>query len=151
MRAAACVVALSLCAAMAQQTSGPPAKKPGAPQAPAQMKTRVFRGALIDATCLAPTVFGQPAPTQGTAEAATAQGSANRLMGDCALSPGSNMLGMKLDDGRMVRFDIVGNQRALDQLKINRRWRRNLAAGRTIHATVVGVISGDRLIVTLIH
>jgi hypothetical protein len=58
---------------------------------------------------------------------------------------------MKLDDGRMVRFDLVGNQRAQDELKANRRWRRAGAAGRPIRATVVGVLDGDRLIVTLIH
>ena len=45
---------------------------------------------LIDGSCLAPTASGQPAPTQGTAEAAAAQGSANRLMG-----------------GRTVRFDLT--------------------------------------------
>jgi hypothetical protein len=150
MRAALCIAALSLGAAMAQQAAAP-AKKPAAPQAPAQMKTMVFKGVLIDASCLAPTESGQPAPTQGTAEAAAAQGSANRLMGECALSSESTVLGMKLADGRMLRFDLVGNQRALDQLKVSRQWKRNLAAGRTIHATVIGAISRDRLIVTLIH
>jgi hypothetical protein len=147
---AACIVALSLGAAIAQQTAAP-AKRPAEPQAPAQMKTAVFKGVLIDASCMAPTESGQPAPTQGTAEAAAAQGSANRLMGECALSSESSVLGMKLDDGRLLRFDLVGNQRALDQLKVNRQWKRNLAAGRTIHATVIGAVSGERLIVTMIH
>jgi len=150
MRAAACTVALSLAAATAQQTAAPP-RNPAVSHAPAQMKTMVFKGVLIDASCIAPTSSGQPDPTQGTAEAAAARGSANRLMGDCALSSASTVLGMKLDDGRLLRFDLVGNQRALDQLKINRQWKRNLAAGRTIHATVIGAISRDRLIVTLIH
>lgn len=150
MRAVVCIAVLSLGAAVAQQTAAP-TKKPAAPQSPAQLKTTVFKGVLIDASCMAPTESGQPAPTQGTAEAAAAQGSANRLMGECALSLESTALGMKLDNGRLLRFDLVGNQRALDQLKINRQWRRNLAAGRTIHATVIGAVSGDRLIVTLIH
>jgi hypothetical protein len=132
--------------AMAQVAKPPSAAKPGAP-----VKTMVYKGVLIDASCLAPTATGQPAPTQGTAEAAAAQGSANRMMGDCALSSGSTQMGMKLDDGRTLRFDLVGNQRALDELKVNRRWRSGLSAGKEIRATVIGVIDGDRLIVTLIH
>jgi hypothetical protein len=72
-------------------------------------------------------------------------------MGDCAVSSGSLQLGMKLDNGRTVTFDLVGNLRAQDELKNNRQWKRSLAAGRTIHATVIGVLQGDRLIVTLIH
>ena len=150
MRAGACILALSMGMAMAQQAS-PPAPKKAAGGAPAPTKTMVYRGLLIDASCMAPTASGQPAPTQGTAEAAAAQGSANRLMGDCAPSSSSTQLGMKLDDGRTVQFDLVGNRRAQDELKANRRWRRNLAARRPIRATVVGVLKGDRLIVTLIH
>jgi hypothetical protein len=151
MKVGAYILALSICVATAQETTPPPSKKPAAPGAPAQTKTMVYKGVLIDASCMAPTVTGQPAPTQGTAEAAAAQGSANRLMGDCALSSGSTQLGIKLDDGRTVQFDLVGNERAQNELKANRRWRKNLAARRPIRATVVGVLNGDRLVVTLIH
>jgi hypothetical protein len=151
MKAGVCFLALSMGIAMGQQAGSQPTKESAAPGAPARMKTMVYKGVLIDASCLAPTASGQPAPTQGTAEAAAAQGSANRLMGDCALSPGTTLLGMKLDDGPMVRFDMVGNQRAQDELKANRRWRRASATGKPIRATVVGVLDGDRLIVTLIH
>jgi hypothetical protein len=149
MKAVACILVLFMAMAIAQQESPSPAKKPTG--APVQMKTMAYKGVLIDASCMAPTASGQPAPTQGTAEAAAAQGSANRLMGDCAPSSSSTQLGMKLDDGRTVQFDLVGNRRAQDELKANRRWRRNLAARRPIRATVVGVLKGDRLIVTLIH
>jgi hypothetical protein len=137
--------------AMAQRASLEPGKPPAAPGTPAPMKTTVYKGVLIDASCLAPTASGQPSATQGTAEAAAARGSANRLMGDCALSPGSVQFGMKLENGQMVRFDLVGNQRTQDELKANRAWRRSLAAGKPIRATVIGAIDGDRLIVTLIH
>jgi hypothetical protein len=134
MKPVAWILALSIGMAMAQQESPPPAKRPAA-GAPAQVKTMVYKGVLIDASCMAPTASGQPAPTQGTAEAAAAQGSANRLTGDCALSSGSTQLGMKLDDGRTVQFDLVGNERAQNELKANRRWRRNLAARRPIRAS----------------
>jgi hypothetical protein len=120
-------------------------------QAPAQMKTLTFHGVLIDASCTAPTAAGQPAPTQGTAEAATPKGSANRSQGDCAVSSSSSQLGMKLNDGRTVRFDLVGNQRAQDELKNNKRWSKDAAAGKPIHATVDGVLNGDKLVVSSIH
>jgi hypothetical protein len=58
---------------------------------------------------------------------------------------------MKLNDGRTVKFDLVGNQRAQDALKNDKRWSKDLQAGKPIHATVSGALSGDKLIVSSIH
>ena len=58
---------------------------------------------------------------------------------------------MKLDDGRTVRFDLVGQQRAQDALKNEKHWSKDLAAGKPIHAKVIGVMSGEKLIVSSIH
>jgi hypothetical protein len=58
---------------------------------------------------------------------------------------------MKLDDGKMVHFDLVGNQRAQDALKNDKRWSKDLSANKPIHATVSGVLTGDKLIVSSIH
>ena len=58
---------------------------------------------------------------------------------------------MKLDDGKTVRFDLVGNQRAQDALKNDKRWSKDLSANKPIHATVSGVLNGDKLIVSSIH
>ena len=133
----------------AAQTPQSPVWKPS-PQ-PAEMKTLTYKGVLIDASCKSPTADGQPAPSQGTAQAAQPDNSANRTAGDCALSSSSSQFGMKLNDGRTVRFDMVGNQRAQDELKNNKRWSKDLAAGKPIHATVDGVLTGDKLVVSAIH
>lgn len=58
---------------------------------------------------------------------------------------------MKLDDGRVVRFDLVGNQRAQDALKNDKHWAKDLSDNKQIHAKVSGVLSGDKLIVSSIH
>ena len=55
---------------------------------------------------------------------------------------------MKLDDGKTVRFDLVGNQRAQDELKNNKSWNKELTAGKPIHAKVNGVMNDDKLIVS---
>jgi len=165
-----CMVALSLGVAMAQETNPPAATQPTTPAAnkdaktnasgnaawtpptmPAEMKTMTFKGTLIDASCAAPTASGQPAASQGTAQAATAEGSANRSAGDCAVTANSSQFGMKLTDGRTMRFDMVGSQRAQDELKNNKRWSKDIAAGKPIRATVSGVVQGDKLIVSSIH
>jgi hypothetical protein len=115
------------------------------------MKTMTYRGVLIDASCAAPTAGGQPAASQGTAQAAKPDTAANRAAGDCAPSESSSQFGMKLSDGRTVRFDLVGNQRAQDGLKNNTRWGKDLTAGKQIHATVDGVLNGDKLVVSQIR
>jgi len=58
---------------------------------------------------------------------------------------------MKLEDGRVVRFDLVGNQRAQDALKNDKHWSKDVAANKEIHAKVSGVLNGDKLIVSSIH
>jgi cytoskeletal protein RodZ len=82
-------------------------------------------------------------------------GSANRSAsdsaGNCSPSANSTELGMKLDDGRTVRFDLVGNQRAQDELKNNKTWNKDLSAGKPLKVKVSGVMSGDKLIVSSIH
>lgn len=155
MKSAICILALSLGMAMAQQTNPPAATQPTTRAAktgtPTEMKTLTYKGVLIDTSCTAPTASGQPAPSEGTAQASTPAGSANRTQGDCAVSANSTQLGMKLNDGRTLRFDLVGNQRAQDELKNNKRWSKDLGAGKPIHATVSGVITGEKLVVSSIH
>jgi len=50
-----------------------------------------------------------------------------------------------------VRFDLVGNQRAQDELKNNKHWSKDLSAGKPIKVKVYGVMSGDKLVVSSIH
>jgi hypothetical protein len=141
-------LAMALGIAMAQDM--PPAKtdmkdKKMAPKAeissPAEMKTTTFRGTLIDMSCAS-----KPADDTHTA---------NRSAGDsgssCRATASSTDLGMTLKDGRTVRFDLVGNQRAQDAIKSDKGWNKTIAAGKPVRATVSGVLNGDKLIVSSIH
>jgi hypothetical protein len=72
-------------------------------------------------------------------------------MGECPVTANTANLGMKLSDGRVVRFDLVGARRAEDEMKTNKRWSRDLAAGKPIHATVEGVMANGKLVVSSIR
>jgi hypothetical protein len=71
--------------------------------------------------------------------------------GNCAVSANSTQLGLKMEDGKTVRFDMVGNQRAQDYIKNNKKWNEAASSGKEIHAKVSGAMSGDKLIVSSIH
>ena len=58
---------------------------------------------------------------------------------------------MKMDDGRTVKFDLVGNQRAQDAIKNGKGWNKQITAKKPIRAKVDGVLTGDKLIVSSIH
>ncbi len=142
-------VGLAIGMAMAQaapappnQIAAPPAAKMPAPagNAPTEMKTSTYKGTLVDQACV------------GNAWVATAEpNTANRTTGECKVSPESKQLGMRLEDGRTLRFDLVGTERARAELKTNKRWTKELSSGKSIHATVAGAIKGDKMIVSWIH
>ena len=41
---------------------------------------------------------------------------------NCPVTASSSQLGLKMDNGQVVRFDLVGNQRAQDEMKNNKKW-----------------------------
>ncbi|HXS97248.1 MAG TPA: hypothetical protein VN736_21775 [Candidatus Limnocylindrales bacterium] len=132
---------------------------PAAPQTetaqPTQMKTSSFRGVLVDLSCGPAATTSASTASAASANATPADNSANRSTTDsaasCPVTANSSQIGMKLDDGRTVRFDLVGQQRAQDALKNEKHWSKDLAAGKPIHAKVIGVMSGEKLIVSSIH
>ncbi len=126
--------------------------KPPAAASPAEMKTQTYRGVLVDTSCGAPASASSSTPAATTSNTtATSQTSADRTTGQgCTLSANSTQLGLKLKDGRTVRFDMVGNQRAQDALKNKKRWSEAASSGKEIHATVKGALTGDKLIVSSI-
>jgi hypothetical protein len=135
--------------------AGPPAGS--ASTTPAEMKTSTFKGVLVDMSCAShSSANAQMTPAAGGATQPSDQSnSANRSKSDseagCPVSANSRDLGMKLDDGKTVRFDLVGNQRAQDALKNDKRWSKNIGENKPIRATVSGVLNGDKLIVSSIH
>jgi hypothetical protein len=130
-------MSLALGAAMAQDAPKQQAAQPQQPQQqetkagtpattmPPEMKTMTYKGQLVDMSC---------AKSE-----------------NCAVKSDSVQLGMKLNDGRVFPFDMVGNQRAQDELKSNKRWSKDLSANKPIKATVNGVVSGEKLVVSQIH
>jgi len=129
-----------------------------------EMKTMTFKGILIDMSCAKTSASAETTPAAGAATQASdtskapasdKSNTANRSVSDsgasCPVSANSTEMGMKLDDGKTVRFDIVGNQRAQDALKNEKRWSKDLSANKPIHAKVSGVLNGDKLIVTSVH
>lgn len=178
MKARLCVVTLSIAVGVtlaqnppAQETTQTPQTstqteaKAGTPAGSAsatlpEMKTMTYKGVLVDLSCgshksgeTAAAATTQPSDASKTA-AAEQTNTANRSMSDsgsCPASATSSELGMKMDDGKTVRFDLVGNQRAQEALKNDKRWAKDLSANKPIRATASGVLNGDKLIVTSIH
>jgi hypothetical protein len=162
MRSQLCVLTLSIALGVAfgqtpppnpppQENAKPDAKATAATapanSAPAEMKTSTFKGVLVDMACASRT-----SPNAETkAAGAETKPAASDSGASCPVSATSSQLGMKLDDGKTVRFDLVGNQRAQDALKNDKRWGKDLSANKPIHAKVNGVLDGDKLIVAAIH
>jgi len=71
-------------------------------------------------------------------------------MSDCPVTATSSQLGLKMDNGQVVRFDLVGNQRAQDELKNNKKWNSAVTANKPIKVRISGVMQGDKLIVSSI-
>lgn len=127
---------------------------------PSEMQTTTFKGVLVDLACSSgksssaentsaqTSAASKPA---GSEQANTADRSASDSGSGCPVSANSTQLGMKLDDGKTVRFDLVGNQRAQDALKNEKRMSKDMSANKPIRVKVSGVLNGDKLIVSSIH
>ena len=155
-------VALAQTTPPAQEGTTPQRKekqdmKAGAPgeakTASNEMKTTTYKGVLIDMSC--GSASGTTPAASAETKASDQANSANRSAGDsganCPVTANSSQLGMKLDDGKVVRFDLVGNQRAQDEVKNNKKWSKDLSDNKAVHAKVSGVLDGDKLIVSSIH
>jgi len=123
-----------------------------------EMKTSSFKGVLVDMSCAgtsagtaAPASAAQPSDSAKAPETNTANRSASDSGANCPVSASSTNMGLKLEDGRTVRFDLVGNQRAQDELKNNKKWTKAIGENKPIQAKVSGVLNGDKLIVASIH
>ena len=139
-----------------------------------EMKTKTHKGVLVDASCALPqsTSAGASSPAKTGANPTNA-GQADRSAGQvanstpanesgknkadvstdqaaCPVSESTNQLALKLDDGRMLSFDLVGNQRAQDAFKTKTKWKEAASAGKPIRVTVSGVTSGEKIIVSSI-
>jgi hypothetical protein len=79
-------------------------------------------------------------------------GTASRAAGgECPATPNSTQLGLKAENGQVYRFDLVGNQRAVDALKTNKGWNKNMTNNKPVKVKISGVLQGDKLIVSSIN
>jgi len=137
-----------------------PTKPATAGTTPAEVKTITYKGVLVDLACSSgksasaeakPAQPSDPAKAPASDQSNSADRSTSDSGGNCSVSANSTKLGMKMDDGQTVRFDLVGNQRAQDALKNDKRWSKDLTENKPIHVKASGLLNGDKLVVTDIH
>jgi hypothetical protein len=122
---------------------------------PAEMKTQSFSGTLMDASCAgsgaASTASTPPSDSTASSDKSKATGDANRAAPDpgqsCSVSSSTAQFALKLKDGRAVKLDDVGNQRAQEAFKNKKKWSQDATANKPIHASVSGVLTDDKLLV----
>ncbi len=136
-----------------------------------QVKTETFKGTLVDASCAMGGGTAASTSTSGAARSAAAdntatpaapdnsnggkskkhKGEANRGASDqgqsCAVSSSTSQFALKTKDGRTLRFDEVGNERAQQVIKDKKKWNEAASSGKPIHAKVSGVMNGDQVTV----
>jgi len=131
-----------------------------------EMKTQSYSGTLMDASCAGAgaattaSASSSTASSDSTASSAKADqndkskttGDANRAATDqgqssCSVSSSTTQFALKLKDGRVVKLDDVGNQRAQETFKNKKKWSEDAAASKPIHASVSGVLNDDKLLV----
>jgi hypothetical protein len=152
MRAWIYTVALPVLAVVAMAQETPAQSKPAATnpetQTPAkkdsksadalpELKTQMYSGTLMDASC---------------AGASTASTAADRSAGSgssqsCSVSSSTNQFALKTKDGNTVRFDDVGNARVQEAMKMNKKWSESASSSKPIRVKASGVMSGDKLTV----
>jgi hypothetical protein len=119
---------------------GPPLPPPATDQTlheseTRKMKTQTYTGSVVDAVCATHTVtavsLGPPDDR-------------------CDVSPATALFALRLQDGRILRFDSVGNERVRNANRKN-KWVATASSGKPVHAKVSGAVLGDKLIVVSIH
>jgi hypothetical protein len=66
----------------------------------------------------------------------------------CDVSPATALFALRLQDGRILPFDSIGNDRVRNRKK---KWVATASSGRPIQAKVSGTVLGDKLIVVSIN
>jgi hypothetical protein len=65
----------------------------------------------------------------------------------CAVTSSTTQFALRMQDGRVVAFDQVGNMRTQEALKNKKNWSSAMQSGKDIKVTANGVLSGDKLTV----
>jgi len=108
-----------------------------------EMKTQTYSGTLVDASCAGggsatPAAATSPAPASGSKQG-------------CALSASATEFALQTKDGQTLRFDSVGNARALEAMKAKKKWSESATANKPVRVKVGGIVTGDKLTVVSIN
>jgi hypothetical protein len=133
---------------------------------PSDVKIQRWSGTLADANCAA----GGSATTTRTesttsSQSTTAERSATGeektrggehrkhqetmpAMNNCPVSGSTTAYALRLSDGKVLKFDEIGNTRVSEALKAKKNWSDKLSNNKPIHAKVSGMLNGDTITVT---
>jgi cytoskeletal protein RodZ len=100
-----------------------------------ELKAQTYNGILVDAVCATHRVT------------AVSPGLLDDL---CDVSATTALFALRLQDGRILRFDSVGNERVRNANRRN-KWVATASSGKPVHAKVSGAVLGDKLIVVSIR
>jgi len=122
---------------------------------PQEAKTETYSGTLMDASCAGSGGAATPAPAADKAATATAaKSSANKPAdsgSNCAVSSSTSQFALQTKDGKVVRFDDVGNARVQEIMKTRKGWSDSASANKPIKVKASGLMSGDKLIVLAVN
>ena len=126
-----------------------------------EVKTQTYKGTLVDAKCASGSgaaassaASGKSSADRSPAESGNKTGEANRsgeAAQSCDATASTNEFGIKTKDGRVLRFDSVGDERAKQAMSAKKKWADAATSNKPIHVSVSGAESGDRLTVMSIQ
>lgn len=93
-------------------------------------KIHTYKGSLVAASC------------------AAASGEASQ---NCGVSANATEFALKTSDGRTLAFDLVGNERAQEAIKNNKKWEVAATSGKPIPVKVNGTEEEGKLTVMSIQ
>lgn len=152
-RIAGSLGAVALVWGLAAQTSTPQSSSAG------QVAIQQWSGTLMDASCNtgASAEGSQAASGSGTKSAEVDKGRPEKAhkkgkaeAQNCPVSNSTTAFALKTKDGKVVKFDAIGNARAAEELKAKGGWAKDLSDGKPIRAKVSGILNGDTVTVTSI-
>ena len=128
-----------------QAASNPKGSKATVPEA----KTRTYKGTLVAASCAGGSGETQTASSKAAKQPAgeasrAAEGNAGQ---SCGLSGSVSEFALRTTDGRTLPFDLVGNERAQEAIKSNKKWESAASSGKPIQTKVHGTEDGGKLTV----
>lgn len=144
------VIAIAACfllnAAWAQKPAEPGSNAESEAKAanPPAVESHSYKGVLVNASC--PANVTQTSKSGNTADRTdtAAQSTENKA---CTVTTGTKEFALRTADGRILRFDAVGNQRAEEALQNQKKWKTAVSDGKTISAKVTATRDGDNLTV----